>query len=309
MLAAAGYPSHAGDAGPMPQAAQLHGSTGADLSLIAAGFFAEDATTISMLRATLAEVQSRLAAAEAEVLHLRADSAELQRVRPQLALLETSYRENEDARRRAEGGRKSLENELAVMRLALAQMSSKEAAALEVANEASWANRFQRERLDALEVQSQADTQCQTQLVDLEKQLAEARGEAGHWRSVASRRGANCGLIEDRRNVGLTSFMQRSLSRDSIMIAREAFDRWTDSAFRKDQQELWSMHVFYLNKQAEVAKKVQNNLCNRYGAILEGLLRRGDWQHDIAFASVCWNCWAAQVSRMWRSVAASTWKP
>lgn len=306
------------------QAEHLRGNACPDLSLIAAGFFAEDATAISTLRARLTEVQSRLVFTQAELANLKGssatDSAELQRLRPKVDLLEAALQESELARRQTEVIRKSLENEVSMMRQALAEMSGKEAAALEAANEASWATRLHKERVDTLELRSrlhkerddaelEAERRCRRQLVEQEQQLADLRQEIHHWRSIASRRCGDLSTLRERRSPRVTQFVQRSISRENISILQAVFDRWADDVFRKDQLELWSMHVSYLHKQAETSTRNENRICQRYGVILDRLLRRGDWQYDLVLLSQCWHSWNVQVSRMWRSVAASTWNP
>merc|ERR1712110_171917 len=98
----------------------------------------------------------------------------------------------------------------------------------------------------------------------------------------ASKRGCAGSTLRERRVVGLARFMHAALSRDALLVIQAAFDRWADDVFRKDQQELWGMHVAYLHKQSDLAAKRQSKLCNRYGGILDGLLRRGEWQCDVA---------------------------
>merc|ERR1712217_285565 len=174
------------------------------------------------------------------------------------------------------------------MRQALAEMSGKEAAALEAANEASWETRLHKQHVETLELRNRAtldaaelaaQRRCSVQIAEQETQLADLRREVHHWRSLASKRGGDFATLRQRRGTAMAHFVQRSLSQATVCILQAVFDRWADGVFRKDQLELWSMHVMYLHKQSETATRLQNKMRWRYSSIVDGLLRKATSHH------------------------------
>mmetsp|Transcript_14385 Transcript_14385/g.36772 ORF Transcript_14385/g.36772 Transcript_14385/m.36772 type:complete len:318 (+) Transcript_14385:85-1038(+) len=208
-----------------------------DLSVIAAGLFAEDATTIGALREELQEAR-RLTAALRE--------------REATALVRASNAEAEVSK---------LREELTVMRSTAVRLSAHEASAREAAQNALLESRAQghgmQARLEAMQLQQDLASRrradrLQEQLVDAQKQLSKRIGaNSGGWLRLLARR-------------------------DNMSRLMQTFHCWYHDAFGKESKELWEMHVYYLGKQAEMHSRDSEKLVSKYGVALAELLGHQD---------------------------------
>mmetsp|Transcript_45499 Transcript_45499/g.134684 ORF Transcript_45499/g.134684 Transcript_45499/m.134684 type:complete len:332 (-) Transcript_45499:48-1043(-) len=234
-----------------------------DLSVIAAGLFAEDATTIIALREELAEAKRWAAAlrereaialgraiqAEAELQQLRGAREELDRLRPEVEALRLTHR--------------SHEAELEVMRGTASRLAASEARHREAAHGAVLEGQIQTKGLQArLEArQMQAEMESRKRVAELEATLQEAQRMV---RETSRGADSDCWLRLLRRRHGRTKMFT-------------AFVLWYHEAFcDKENRDLWDMHVYYLGKQAATMGKVNTRIQSKYDVALFALTENQD---------------------------------